>query len=219
MKKMIAFLMILALLPLCAFAEESALPSMKSVGSERYTNTYLGYALDFPTYFYFLGEDVAAEQTAYINENASEDDDTVYDMHLWIAYINDEDYILFEVQLKECTYDSFETEVAMAPQYAEITNAQLKKEGSRDMVVQLHDGVLRDTPMGQMLETAYVRVGVNEDGTHSSETVVYYDFYYNTIEYCFVMEVPDGYFTLEEIQGLLDEMMQTVDIELVLGAA
>ena len=82
MKKMIAFLMILALLPLCAFAEESALPSMKSVGSERYTNTYLGYALDLPTYFYFLGEDVAAEQTAYINENASEDDDTVYDMHL-----------------------------------------------------------------------------------------------------------------------------------------
>lgn len=221
MKKLIraTALLIAVLMPLCAVAEELYLPSMAEAGSSGYNNTYLGYSLQIPSYLSFLGEDFAAENTAYINENNGEDDDWVYDVHYWAAFITEKDYMLFGVQLKECTYDSFETEVAMAPQYAAISNAQLQAAGSDSVVTQLHDGILRDTPMGPMLETAYTRTYTDSEGNEAKETVVYYDFYYNTIEYCFVMEVPDGYFTYESIQALLDEMMQTVNVELVLGAA
>ena len=66
------------------------------------------------------------------------------------------------------------------------------------------------TPEGDMLETAYAFDIPLEDGSVRSITVVYYDCYYENIEYIFEMTAYDGDY--ETAQYLLNEMVQTVDI-------
>ena len=76
---------------------------------------------------------------------------------------------------------------------------------------QLHDGILRDTPAGQMLEMAMSFVAIADDGRTVPTTAVYYDFYANGYEYIFMMTALNDN-AYDAAQKLLDSMMQTVSI-------
>ena len=84
------------------------------------------------------------------------------------------------------------------------------EEAGYTNVRQLHDGILRDTPEGQMLETAYTFDLPYDNGSVMHITVVYYDCYYLGIEYIFEITAYNGDY--ETAQYLLDEMVKTVDI-------
>ena len=219
MKKtaLILALMLLAVLTIpCATADEFHLPTMQEAGAQEYNDTYLGYSLKLPSYLYDLGEQFAKEQTEAIVKDLGPDDDMIYDIHYWLTYLSEEDYMMFSIQLKQSTYASFEEELAKAAEYADLMNAEAEAEGSGTVFTMIHDGIQRETPMGIMLETAYTYTYPNAP---SDTMVVYYDLYFNTIEYCFVMEVPEGFFSYEELQAALDEIMQTVNVEQVISAS
>lgn len=121
MKRLVLVLLVLSLLtPAFSFAEDQLdLPEMTQDTSTRYSNTYLGYAMNIPFYLTDLGDEYCAQYTREVNEGSTrEDDDYIYDMHLWATYVSDDSLMVFEVQLKKSTYASFEEEVEKAPLYA-----------------------------------------------------------------------------------------------------
>ena len=87
------------------------------------------------------------------------------------------------------TYDSFETEIAMAPKYVELTADEYAPENE---LKQLHDGILRDTPAGQMLETAVSYISFDSEGNATPIVFVYYDIYARGVEYCFCLHARNG---------------------------
>ena len=114
-----------------------------------YENLVYGYSLGIYSKFEMASDEVLQEYFwPTLDESEKNGGDAVYDYRYW--YSRDGVYSI-EIQVKEQTYDSFETEIAMAPKYAELTADDYAPENE---FKQLHDGVLRDTPAGQMLETA-----------------------------------------------------------------
>ena len=221
MKKTVCAILslMLALLPALCTAELSlTIPHVTEENSTEYSDTYLGYSLRIPDFLVKVNDTYLRQYLESMNEGKTPDSaDYVYDSHLWGTQVSSESAMIFEIQLKKCTNESFEKEVEMAPRYDEIENAMLEETGSSTRIAQLHNGILRETPMGTMLEMAYTVNYLLDDGSSSQETHVYYDFYYNTIEYIFLLEAPTELITVESMQQLLSELMQYVQIENVIS--
>lgn len=169
-----------------------------------YENLVYNYAIGVYSGFYMYSDD----QLNAIWESSGKEDmqDEVYDFRHWLS--PDRTYG-FQIQVKEQTYASFEEEVKNAPNYIALSRPSLENAGYIN-IHQLHDGILRDTPEGKMLETAYTFDIPNDDGSTLHITVVYYDCYYQDIEYIFEVTSYNGDY--ETAQYLLHEMVSTVDI-------
>ena len=168
-----------------------------------YENLVYNYAIDVSSGFYMYSD--AQLNSLWENYTFEEGEEQVYDFRYWFS--PDRTYE-FQVQVKEQTYDSFATEVQNAPRYIFIMEDDMLARGYTN-IRQLHDGILRDTPEGQMLETAYAFT-IPSDNGDTNITVVYYDCYYQNIEYIFEITSYNGNY--ETAQYLLDQMVQTVDI-------
>ena len=221
MKKTVCVILslVLALLPCLSLAELSVtLPEVTEKNSTEYNDTYLGYSLRIPDFLGTVTDAYMKQRLDRMNEGKTPDsEDYVYDSHLWGVQVSSDGVLILEIQLKKCTNESFEKEVEMAPRYEEIENAMLEEEGSSTRITQLHNGLLRETPMGTMLEMAYLVTYTHDDGSSAQETHIYYDFYYNTIEYIFCLQAPTELITVESMQQLLSELMQYVQIENVIS--
>ena len=196
-KRFAAFLMA-AMLLLCAGSAQAVgnklLGNIKYGVPVPYENRVYGYSLDVYSRFDMFGDAVIAEQLAQLDEEQDEIDDYIYDARVWRS--PDAKYLL-EIQVKKPTYETFAQEVQ-----DQFTPEQQFK--------QLHDGILRDTPAGQMLEMAVSYLTTADDDSTVPTTAVYYDFYANGYEYVFILTSFNG--TYEDTQKLLDSMMQTVSI-------
>lgn len=168
-----------------------------------YENLVFNYSIDVYSGFYMFSD--TQLNTLWDNLQLDETDDMVYDFRYWISPDNTYE---FQVQVKEQTYDSFEAEVLHAPEFVALAQDDLKAQGFTN-IRQLHNGILRDTPEGKMLETAYALTAPVDSGSLDI-TIVYYDCYYQDIEYIFKISSYNGNY--ETAQYLLDQMVQTVDI-------
>jgi len=167
-----------------------------------YENAQYDYALGVYGNFLMLTDTYTEALLANLREGLTEEDDEIYDLRIW--YSPDYRY-QFEVQVKEPTYDSFETEIAKAPEYLDLVKDGYAPESE---VRQLHPGVMRETPAGTMLETALEYKQFSQDGASQRVTFVYYDIYLDDVEYCFSLYAFDG--SYEAAQGMLDEIAQTI---------
>ena len=208
-KRFAAFLMA-AMLLLCAGSAQAVgnklLGNIKYGVPVPYENRVYGYSLDVYSRFDMFGDAMIAEQLAQLDEEQDEIDDYIYDARVWRS--PDAKYLL-EIQVKEPTYETFAQEIEKAPYYAEEL-LKRQEDTQKQQVKQLHDGILRDTPAGQMLEMARSYLTTAQDGSTVPTTAVYYDFYANGYEYVFILTSFNG--TYEDTQKLLDSMMQTVSI-------
>jgi len=125
--------------------------------------------------------------------------DRVYDLRMWNS--KDSAYVM-EVQVKEKTYASIEEEILHAPEYAALVNDGVEEE---NRITQIHDGILRDTEAGTMLEMAYYYI-VNDVKCVS----VYYDYYGEQAEYIFQLSSYGKEY--DEVQKLLDNMVRSAKI-------
>lgn len=206
-KRFAAFLMAAVLL-LCAGSAQAL--GNKMMGNIKYgvpvpyENLVYGYALNVHARFDMYGDAVMEYYLNQIDEAQSEDDDYIYDARVWRS--PDAKYLL-EIQVKKPTYETFAQEIENAPRYAELMKDHYTPE---EQFKQLHDGILRDTPAGQMLEMAVSYLTTADDDSTVPTTAVYYDFYANGYEYVFILISFNG--TYEDTQKLLDSMMQTVSI-------
>jgi hypothetical protein len=202
MNKILWVMIILLLMPLTAPAASSIAPDWQLPSPEEYAllmektshyeNRVFGYSLDIPAAFYMLTEDEL--QQLFDGSNGSD----VYDMRYFVS----SEYMLsFEVQVKVPTYSSFEEECANAASYIDL----LKGWGVKEPFL-VHEGLLRKTQLGNMLEMAY---GYKVDGTKVN--VVYFDYYFGENEYIFYLE---GYEAAYEIlQPILARIVKTVVIK------
>ena len=209
-KKRVAALLTAAVLLLCGSAQaigNNLFTNLKYGTLTPYENRVYGYSLNVYSRFGVLSdENVAAfleESDREAAENG-EDSEYIYDLRVWSS--PDKKYI-FEVQVKEPTCESFEQEIEAAPHYMEKIQDQFTPE---QQLNQLHDGILRDTPVGQMLEIAYSYTYFYESGTAEPNLAVYYDYYGEDYEYIFLVHAINGDY--ESAQKLLDTMVQTVSI-------
>lgn len=169
-----------------------------------YENLVFNYAIDVFNGFTMYSDDQL--NALWEDIEPDEDEDELYDFRYWSS----PDYTyLFQIQVKEQTYDSFATEVQKAPDYLSLVEDDMLAHGYYN-IRQLHDGILRDTPEGQMLEIAYALSVPMESGGKMDVTVVYYDCYFENLEYVFEIAGYNGDY--ETAQHLLDQMVQTVDI-------
>lgn len=207
-KRFAAFLM--AAMLLCAGSAQAVgnklLGNIKYGVPVPYENRVYGYSLDIYSRFDMFGDAMIAEQLAQLDEEQDEIDDYIYDARVWRS--PDAKYLL-EIQVKEPTYETFAQEIEKAPYYAEEL-LKRQEDTQKQQVKQLHDGILRDTPAGQMLEMAISYLTTADDDSTVPTTAVYYDFYANGYEYVFILTSFNG--TYEDTQKLLDSMMQTVAI-------
>lgn len=168
-----------------------------------YENLVFNYAID--VYSGFIMSSDEQLNARWASMTFEEGEDMLYDFRYWLS--PDRTYE-FQVQVKEQTYDSFETEVLKAPEYISLMEEDMLALGYYN-IRQLHEGILRDTPEGKMLETAYA-FALPVEGGEMDITVVYYDCYYKDVEYIFEITGYNGDY--ETAQYLLNEMVQTVDI-------
>ncbi len=170
-----------------------------------YENAVYGYSLNVYEGFQMLSDEYMDELWQRLEANREEGDDEVYDLRIWLS--RDGRY-QFEVQVKEPTYDSFDTEIAKAPEYLSLVQDSYP-EGSNPRMI--HDGVLRKTPVGTMLETALAYDATDDSGHAYTVVFLYYDIYADDTEYCFTMFAYDGDY--DAAQAMLDEICQTVSLE------
>lgn len=208
-KRFAAFLMA-AMLLLCAGSAQAVgnklLGNIKYGVPVPYENRVYGYSLDVYSRFDMYGDAVMEYYLKQLDEEQDENDDYIYDARVWRS--PDAKYLL-EIQVKEPTYETFAQEIEKAPYYAEEL-LKRQEDTQKQQVKQLHDGILRDTPAGQMLEMAISYLTTADDDSTVPTTAVYYDFYTNGYEYVFILTSFNG--TYEDTQKLLDSMMQTVSI-------
>lgn len=208
-KRFGAFLMAAVLL-LCAGSAQAL--GNKMMGNIKYgvpvpyENLVYGYALNVHARFDMYGDAVMEYYLKQLDEEQDENDDYIYDARVWRS--PDAKYLL-EIQVKEPTYETFAQEIEKAPYYAEEL-LKRQEDTQKQQVKQLHDGILRDTPAGQMLEMAISYLTTADDDSTVPTTAVYYDFYANGYEYVFILTSFNG--TYEDTQKLLDSIMQTVAI-------
>ena len=172
-----------------------------------YDNLVYGYSLGVYSRFIMLSDEQMESVWASIDENREEGDEEIYDLRIWFS--PDLRYEL-EIQVKEPTYDSFDTEVANAAGYIDLIRDDFEPENN---VRAVHDGVLRETPAGTMLETA-IAYDVTDEETGKTHPVVfmYYDYYGAGVEMCFSLRDYQGDY--ESARTLLDNMMQTISLGL-----
>ncbi len=205
------------LLPLCGQALQVQLPEVTESNSSPYADPVLGYSFRIPDYLTPLPEEY--EKLLLDEQNKEKefgDEEWHYDVQAWFTPVSSGEMLFFEVTLKKCSNESFENEVAQAPYYAENARKQFSEAGRDAHITMLHDGILRETPAGQMLEIAVIQEETLEDGTQSSELFIYYDFYCNTIEYIFALTAPSRLVSYESMQKLLDSIVNTAEIQHVL---
>ena len=169
-----------------------------------YENYVYHYSLKVFDRFEMVPDEFLEPFWEHWDAEKSEDDDEIYDIRFWLS--QDGRYEL-EVQVKQPSYDSFETEIAKAPEYADLVADGYAEENHLRMI---HDGILRSTPAGDMLEIAVAYDTEEEDGHVYTTVFVYYDIYANDMEYCFSLYAYDGDY--ETAQSLLDEICQTVEL-------
>ena len=207
------------LLCFCMLFSVSA-QAWRFTGSQRFPQygpmiTYENLPFDYQMSVYSLFEPTSDEDLemllAHIDAEHSEGDDLIYDLRIW--YSPDGLYQM-EVQVKQPTYGTFEEELLRAPEYLELVIDQYSADSH---VRQLHDGRLRKTPMGTMLETAIAYDIYDEEGAAYPVIFVYYDLYLNGLEYCFSVYSYEGDY--ESAQAMLDEIVQTVRLQVSTQAA
>lgn len=171
-----------------------------------YENYVYGYSMSVYDRFAPLDDEYLASLLQSMDESAAasgEESDEIYDLRIWLS--PDSRYE-FHVMVKEPTYDSFETEVSMAPQYGDLVRDSYPADSNLRM---LHEGILRETAAGTMLETA-VAYDQTEDGYTYTTIFMYYDLYSGGAEYCFSLYAYDGDY--EAAQAMLAEICDTVTI-------
>ena len=176
-----------------------------------YENIPYDYQLNIYSGFEPASDETLEMLLAHIDADHSDGSDMIYDLRIW--YSPDGLY-QFEVQVKKPTYASFEEELLQAPYYLDLMGDQYDPDSH---VRQLHDGRLRKTPMGTMLETAIAYDSYDEEGTAYPVVFVYYDLYLNGLEYCFSGYAFDGDY--DTAQAMVDEIVQTVRLQVSLQAA
>lgn len=170
-----------------------------------YENIPYDYELSIFSQFEMVPDETLETMLAHMDAEHSDGTDAVYDLRIW--YSQDGLY-QFEVQVKKPTYATFEEELLRAPDYLSLVADSYTPENH---VRQLHEGRLRKTPMGTMLETAIAYDSYDEEGNAYSVVFVYYDLYLNGLEYCFSAYSFDGDY--ESAQALLNEIVQTVRLQ------
>lgn len=209
MKKRV-FCLLLALMLLCtvpAMASQDTAAFLRHFRYGQlteYENMAFQYAVGIYGKFWMYSDEALEEFMMDLEENASEDDEELYDLRVWVS--PDRRYAV-EIQVKEPTYESFAVEVEKA---AEVAAKEQKYYEPEQELKQLHDGILRDTPAGQMLETAMSYNMSDGEGNTIPVVYVYYDYYHENVEYIFAVTNFMGDY--ESAQAMLDEMMQTVRI-------
>ena len=207
-KQIAAFVMAVVLI-LCAGGAQAAmggkLPGNIKYGVQvPYENRVYGYSLDVYSRFHMYGDAATELLLAKLNEQ-DEQGEQLYDIRMWSS---PDAKCQLLVQVKQPSCVSFAQEIENAPHYAERMQDRFAPE---QQFRQLHDGILRDTPVGQMLEIASSCTVTAEDGSQIPQTEVYYDFYANGYEYIF-MVISLGEGTYEAAQQLLDSIAQTISI-------
>ena len=202
-----ALCLLLALLLLCALPAQADTAAdfyrqLQYGALTPYDNLAFGYGISVYGRFHMLSDEELDEIWATLDENWQEGDDEIYDIRLWL--LPDSRYQM-EIQVKQPTYDSFQTEIEMAPQYAALVADNYAPENNMH---QLHEGILRDTPAGQMLETAIAYDHILSDGSSLPVVFLYYDIYVGDAEFCFSLYAYDGDYSSAQV--LLDRMVQTV---------
>ena len=172
-----------------------------------YENAVYHYALEVFSRFEMLSDEYLDQIWEELTANAEEGHDELYDIRIWIS--PDQKY-RFEVQVKQPTYDSFETEVEMAPRYLELTGGGFSPESNARLI---HEGKVRTTRAGDMLETAVAYDVRNDNGGTDTVVFLYYDLYAGVTEYCFSLYAYDGDY--ETAQDILDEICQSVRVSMV----
>ena len=172
-----------------------------------YENMVYHYSIKVYNRFVMMPDEFLEQFWAHNEENHDETADEIYDLRIWSS--QDSRY-QFEIQVKKPTYDSFETEIAKAPEYLDLVKDGYPEESNVRM---LHEGKLRSTAAGEMLETAIAYDVTDENGHTYTIIFVYYDIYKNGVEYCFSLYAYDGDY--EAAQLMLDEMCQTVEFTVV----
>ena len=176
-----------------------------------YENIPYGYQMRIYSLFEPASDETLEMLLAHIDAEQTEDDDPIYDLRIW--YSPDGLYQV-EVQLKQPTYGTFEEELLRAPEYLDLVIDQYSADSH---VRQLHDGRLRKTPLGTMLETAIAYDIYDEEGNVYPVVFVYYDLYLNGLEYCFSVYSYEGDY--ETAQAMVDEIVQTVSLQVSEQAA
>ena len=169
---------------------------------EPYDNLVFGYGIDVYAGFYMYSE--AQLDLVWSGMELGKNDDAIYDIRVWVA---PDQAFQFEIQVKEQTYDSLETEIAHASEFLSLVTPEMEAAGYTNLK-QLHDGMVRSTPVGDMLEIAYAMTVPTDENTTADLVRVYYDCYHQGIEYIFsITSYNADYKTAQE---LLDTMVQTV---------
>lgn len=207
-RRMLALLLALLLLPACALGDTvfDFMLRLKYGALTSYENMVYNYAIDVFERFIMFPDDVLADIWAEIEADHEPDDDEVYDIRYWMS--PDQQYV-FHVQVKEQSYETFDIEVSKAPEYLTIIADEISKSENTNYVM-LHDGLLRDTPEGQMLEIAIAYNAPREGGGYDPVVSIYYDCYYEDIEYIFALQAYGP--SYEDAQKLLDALVQTLRI-------
>lgn len=207
MKKLILLLCLFLTIALPVQADPSGFSRRIIYGSlVDYSNYVYGYAIGIYGKFQMLPDEALAPVWDHLNEDLQNNPeaDRVFDLRCWLS--PDSRY-QFQVQVKEPTYSSFAVELAHAPDYLHVIADQFLPE---DELTQLHEGILRDTPEGQMLELAISYLQEDAKKGRSKVVSLYYDHYYDGLEYIFSLLDFGGNYA--QAQSLLDEMVQTVQI-------
>ena len=169
-----------------------------------YENFVYHYSLKIFNRFETLPDEMLELLWQHMDEEHTEDSDEIYDIRIWFS--PDSRY-QFEAQVKEQTYASFDIEIAKAPEYLDLVRDGYPEDSNVRMI---HDGILRATPAGDMLEIALAYDSMDENGSLYTTVFVYYDIYRDGVEYCFSMYAYDGDYNMA--QAMLDEICQTVEL-------
>ena len=169
-----------------------------------YENFVYHYSLKIYDRFEMIPDEMLDVLWQHLDEDHDENSDNVYDIRFWVS--QDGRY-QFETQVKEPTYASFDIEIAKAPEYADLVRDSYPEDSNLRM---LHEGILRSTPAGDMLETAVAYDSADDDGHIYTTVFVYYDIYANGVEYCFSLYAYDGDY--KAAQAMLDDICQTVEL-------
>lgn len=170
-----------------------------------YQNIPFDYELNVYSLFEMTPDETLEMLLAHIDASHSEGDDAIYDLRIWSS---PDGLYQFEVQVKEPTYATFEEELLKAPDYLSLVIDGYSPDSH---VRQLHDGRLRKTPMGTMLETAIAYDAYDEEENAYPVVFLYYDLYLDGLEYCFSGYSFEGDY--DAVQTLVDELVQTVRLQ------
>ncbi len=209
MKKAMAILLVLMLLPVAALGESMEMTELEQLRRQvsftwtRYENRVYGFAFSIPDSFAAMEETKLKEWLDNVQQE--EEGDDIYDIRYWDA---NDGTLSFETQVKEPTYESFEVELSKAPDYLSFIQEDYDAAGYQNLRM-LHEGVVRKTPLGDMLEMA-IQYEIPTGMGAVTVQQVYYDLYMGELEYIFAVT---GYnLDYDTLQSLLDTIVWTAGL-------